>query len=154
MRNPSRDRKGFTLLELMIVVSVMAILASIAVPKFADMLLKAQEGGTRGNLGSLRSALSIYYADNQGVYPSCAFGPDSTVLDDNLVPRYIDRIQRIQTGLHPPTKSVYCDSVLTAGSVHDGQGWYYNGDTADPAFGTVNVACDHTDTKGSDWTTY
>jgi general secretion pathway protein G len=149
-----RRNAGFTLIELMIVVSVLAILASIALPKFADMLHKAQEGGTRGNLGSLRSAMSIYYADNQGLYPSCTVNPNSTVFSSVLAPKYINTIQKVNNGLHPQTNNVYCDSVLTAGAVHDAQGWYYDGDPTDSLFGSIYVACDHTDTKGSFWTSY
>src|ERR1700733_4893929 len=60
---------GFTLIELMIVVSIIGILASIAVPKFANLVRKSQEGATKGNLGVIRSALSIYYSDMEGFYP-------------------------------------------------------------------------------------
>lgn len=61
-----RRRSGFTLIELMLVVAIIGLLAAIAVPKFAKMVIKAKEASTRGKLGSVRSALSIYYADNVG----------------------------------------------------------------------------------------
>src|SRR5271155_1123123 len=61
---------GFTLIELIIVVAIIGILAAIAIPKFADLVLKSKEGATRGSLGSIRSALSIYYGDMEGQYPS------------------------------------------------------------------------------------
>ena len=147
--------RGFTILELLIVVSIIAILASIGMPKFANVLQAAQEGSLRGNLGTMRSALSIYYADNQGFYPSCVAGPGSTVFDNALVPKYIAAIPAVKNGLHPLTNSVYCDSIMVAGSVHDGQGWYYDGALPDDSQkGSIWVACDHTDTKGSTWTSY
>lgn len=65
---PQRN-KGFTLVELMIVVAVIGILAAVAIPKFGNMLEKAKEGATKGNLGSLSSAIASYYADQQGWYP-------------------------------------------------------------------------------------
>ena len=150
-----RSPRGFSLLELMIVVSIIGILASIALPKYADMIQKAQEGTLKGNLGALRSALSIYYADNAGFSPVCTAGANSTVLSDSLVPRYISEIPLVKSGLHPPTSTVFCDSQMVAGSIHDGQGWYYDGTLpADVFAGNIWVACDHTDVIGHDWTTY
>ena len=61
---------GFTLIELMIVVAIIGILAAIAIPKFAELIRKSSEGASKGNLGSIRSALSIYYGDLEGLYPS------------------------------------------------------------------------------------
>ncbi len=146
---------GFTLLEMLIVVSVMTILASVAIPKFSNMLQKAQEGSLKGNLGTMRSALMIYYSDNQGTNPSCAVGPNSTVLADVLIPKYLASIPAVKNGLHPPISGVYCDSLMIPGSIHDGQGWYYDGALpADSQAGGIWVACDHTDTIGNTWTSY
>jgi prepilin-type N-terminal cleavage/methylation domain-containing protein len=63
-------QKGFTMIELMIVVAIIGILAAIALPKFADMIEKSREGSTKGNVGALKSANAIYYGDMQGVWPT------------------------------------------------------------------------------------
>src|SRR5258708_10880139 len=68
----SKMTKGFTLIELMIVVAIIGILAAIAIPQFANLVSKSQEGRTKANLGSIRSALSIYYGDTEGWYPAIA----------------------------------------------------------------------------------
>jgi prepilin-type N-terminal cleavage/methylation domain-containing protein len=153
------DAGGFTLLELMISISMIAILASIALPKFADMILTTQQGSAKGNLGTMRSALDIYYADNQGSFPTCVTGPGSVGLTNSLVPKYIAAIPAVNNGLHPSTTSVYCDQMMLPGNVHDGQGWYYDGaftagGQPDSFAGSLWVACDHTDTAGSNWTSF
>lgn len=66
-RPPPDD--GFTLIELMLVVAIVALLAAIAIPKFSNLIDKSREAAMKGNLGVLRSALTIYYADNEGLYP-------------------------------------------------------------------------------------
>src|ERR1700689_2792145 len=70
----SKMTQGFTLIELMIVVAIIGILAAIAIPQFANLVSKSQEGRTKANLGTIRSALSIYYGDSEGWYPSDTTG--------------------------------------------------------------------------------
>ncbi|MEQ1919160.1 MAG: prepilin-type N-terminal cleavage/methylation domain-containing protein, partial [Elusimicrobiota bacterium] len=64
-----KRQSGFTLIELMIVVAIIGILAAVAIPKFANLIRKSSEGQVKGNLGAMKSALSIYYADMEGYYP-------------------------------------------------------------------------------------
>jgi len=56
------NRKGFTLIELMIVVVIIGILSSIAIPKFTSIKEQANEAACRCNLRSLGSAEALYYA--------------------------------------------------------------------------------------------
>lgn len=60
--------KGFTLVELMIVVTIIGILATIAVPSYKWSLIKAREAVLRENLYSIRSSIDQFNAD-QGKYP-------------------------------------------------------------------------------------
>jgi general secretion pathway protein G len=61
--------KGFTLLELMIVVSIIGILATIAAPTYQMSVVKAKEAVLRQDLFTLRDVLDQHRAD-QGKYPS------------------------------------------------------------------------------------
>jgi len=65
MRLKSKQQRGFTLLELIIVISIIAILVSIAVPNFRSSLRQSREAVLRQNLFTLRSLISQYTLDKQ-----------------------------------------------------------------------------------------
>ena len=60
-----RRSRGFTLIELMIVISIMLILVSMAVPAYNQSILRAKESVLRQNLFTLRSLISQYTLDKQ-----------------------------------------------------------------------------------------
>jgi general secretion pathway protein G len=68
-----RNARGFTLIELMIVVSIVGILATIAVPSYQASLIKARETVLRQDLFTLRELLDHHRAD-KGKYPSSLDG--------------------------------------------------------------------------------
>ncbi|MCP4652771.1 MAG: prepilin-type N-terminal cleavage/methylation domain-containing protein [Candidatus Omnitrophica bacterium] len=55
-------RKGFTIMEIIMVMVILGILATIAIPRFINMRREAQNAAADANLGALRSAASIYYS--------------------------------------------------------------------------------------------
>jgi MSHA pilin protein MshA len=57
-----KSAKGFTLVELVIVIIVLGILAAVAVPKFLDFTTDAKQAACKGALGGVRSAVANYYA--------------------------------------------------------------------------------------------
>lgn len=140
------SRKGFTLIELMIVVAIIGILAAIAIPKFAELIRKSSEGASKGNLGSLRSALSIYYGDMEGVYPAT---PAAMTVNG----KYLSAIPVAKAPNYHADSSV---SVLGSAQAtpNDGAGWWYQDIATNANVGAVMVNCTHTDTKGSVWTVY
>ena len=62
-------QKGFTLIELMIVVAIIGILASLAIPAYLDYAVRAQVGVGINLASGAKAAVTEYYQD-QGVFPS------------------------------------------------------------------------------------
>ena len=65
-------RQGFTLVELVAVITLLGILAAFAVPRFADLRGNARDATLRGMLGSLRSAAALSHSQSisQGLGPN------------------------------------------------------------------------------------
>jgi prepilin-type N-terminal cleavage/methylation domain-containing protein len=57
-----RNQKGFTLIELIVIIVIIGILAAVAIPSYIDLTEKAAEGTAKGILGALRSANALTYA--------------------------------------------------------------------------------------------
>ena len=68
------NRRGFTLVELVVVILILGILASVAAGRFADTAGQARDNGLRGTLKVVRTAIELYRARNDGRFP----GDDGT----------------------------------------------------------------------------
>jgi len=78
--SPCAQPRGFTLLELMIVITVIIILAAIALPQYQKTIMHTREAVLRDDLSKMRSLLDQYAADKQKL-------PQS--LDDLVTERYL-----------------------------------------------------------------
>ena len=135
-----KGKKGFTLIELMIVVAIIGILAAIAIPKFADLIRKSKEASTKGSLGALRAAIVIYYGDNEGYLPSM-LEDLTTVITSSGARKYLDEIPLVKLGISGVVDSSVVDNTT---AYDNSEGWGYRS-----IDGKVFVNSDLTDTKGN-----
>ena len=67
-----RREHGFTLVELMIVIVIIGVLASISIPNYVSMQKRAKEGSTKANMHTFQLAAEDYNVLNNGVYSPLA----------------------------------------------------------------------------------
>ena len=87
-----RDR-GLTLVELMIVVTIIAIIAAVAMAVYQDIIKKSRLAADQGVVSSLRSAVAIYYGRANGMFPGSLGAVESLVTpapiyNCNVIPTY------------------------------------------------------------------
>lgn len=72
-RMPHRPSQGFTLIELMITVAIVAILTTIAYPSYRDYVIRGQLVDATQGLAAMRANLERYYEDNRTYLPLAPF---------------------------------------------------------------------------------
>jgi len=146
-----KREKGFTLLELMIVVGIIGVLAAISVVKFIQLIDKAREAATKANLGALRASVSIYFADTKGIWPAKLTTERWTYSGESFppfIPTYIRKIpQATLQRSNPHANEDNIEYVATEiygqiapAQITDKGGWIYSSTGGD-----IRVNCNHRD---------
>ena len=93
MNKLPRTRQGFTLIELVIIIVILGILATQAIPTYLSLVDDAKRASAKANLGSLRSSISIFYAykatpmgGEKATWPTVGELQDQTTVLNGSVP--------------------------------------------------------------------
>jgi len=132
-----KKNKGFTLIELVIIIVVLGILASIAIPKYKNIVAESREAAARGALGSMRSGISIYYANaavttGNAVWPGIDSLSTVGVVMEQAIPR-----NPYQLDSNAPDSIV--TGVIKGEIVGTRGGWAYLESTGEIWLNTGNV---------------
>mgnify|MGYP001386898394 CR=1 FL=1 len=77
-------QRGFTLLEMMVVVAIIAILAGILIPNFTRARAQAQTAACIGNMKTIATALELYYTDKQSYPVATTAAIESTFMENTM----------------------------------------------------------------------
>ena len=143
-----KKNKGFTLIELVMVIVILGTLAAIAMPKYVDMRDEALRASAKATINSIRSAIAIQYAKNalngSATFPSTseltATGSSSIFVEGHMPNSPIDNANSV--------KEVNSDPITSA-DVDNTTAYLYN-----PATGEIRYNNDGDDGTGTHWYQY
>lgn len=151
--SPRSTHPGFTLVELLIVVIILAILATVAIPRFASTSLNTKCAALEANLTVLRKSIELYHTEHNDTYPGTIaavkswtnFVAHMTTRTDVKGQPGTDFGPYLRTGI--PRNPFNGSNTGTVGAIPinaDGAtGWYYNPDT-----GIIRVNAPGDDDRG------
>jgi MSHA pilin protein MshA len=119
------DNSGFTLIELVIIIVVLGIIAAVAIPRYQNISVEAKESACRGSLGALRSAISIWFANEAAKGGTPSYPPIDSLRALGIVMEHAIPVN--------PYQRTNPDSIVTGGVkgavVGTSGGWAYNDST-------------------------
>ena len=142
----SDEKKKISLTEILIGVAVILLITLVVYPKFISIIRKSNEAATRANLTALRSAIAIYYGDNEGNFPTENIAEELLSQDG----KYIKLIPEVYC---PPYHNI--TKEITTKPTGDSGKWAYQvEDSEDRQTGELWIDCNHEDSNGVVWNTY
>ncbi len=141
--NARTNTRGFTLIEVLIVVVILAVLAATIIPQFTDSTDDARRSSVKFNLHTLRGQIQLYKAQHNGLKPSGDLAEliKGTNLDGSDGTTYGPYMQSLPVNSLTDSKTVkvITGTAPVASDVSSpGGGWLYNATTG-------NIWIDHAD---------
>lgn len=122
----SKQRNGFTLIELVVVILILGILAGVGAPKLFSTSGKASESSTKQTLSIVRDSIELYAADNGGAFPKPA---DSAAFHTMMEPYMRGKFPACPVG--KTDNAVKVVTGTTAAEATPTTGWIYNKDNGE-----------------------
>lgn len=135
-----RKQRGFTLMELLIVIIVIAVLAAIALPKFINSGLRSKEASLKSDLKIYRNAVQLFLNDT-GSYPANL----SALAATSAPASGLDAAGSAKTIVATDWKGPYIDAIMT--DPVSGNAFTYG--SASPNVGKINSSASGNGTDGT-----
>ncbi len=129
-------KRGFTLVELLIVVIILGILASVVIPQFSTASSDANSSAVMADLQTFRSQLQLYAAQHGGAYPTStaqltgytdATGATNATFTTTFM--YGPYLLAIPSNPYTGVNTVTIVTTAWAAPIVMTHGWWYNSDT-------------------------
>jgi prepilin-type N-terminal cleavage/methylation domain-containing protein len=144
-------KKGFSLLELVIVVVIIGIIAAVAIPRMSRGSAGAADAALSGNLAVLRNAIDLYAAEHSGAFPTVLLAPtaltqytdsagvvSATRTTTYIYGPYLRKVPPLPVGAAKGNTGI-------AAATGVGVGWIYNVTTGDITSNTTATEKDASD---------
>ena len=119
--------RGFTLIELVIIIVVLGILAAVAIPKYQDIADEARESSCKASLGGLRSGVAIWYAKEAVKSSTAQWPPYDSLVASGVVFEHSLPANPFQPNAGDSIVSGYNQAKGTV--IGTRGGWVYNDST-------------------------
>lgn len=128
LRAALRDERGFTMIELLVVLVIIGILVAIAVPSHLGFKNRAHDTSAKANVRSVRPALETYFADNDGTVDDS----DANAATVGYEGMTIAHLQAIDSSVSAATVAIgtLTPTSFCVSSTNHGHSWHQDGPSA------------------------